>query len=113
MVQRIRKQVVHVIGGVDRVGSGPHGRATHRLYFEDGTSALTETDGGIGYQADEFRPRLGHPVRPVIVTFTGAGRVAHLEFAPPEYIERLGEVITPGDTIMPKSRVHRGALTHA
>lgn len=108
-MSRIRNaQVIHLITGVDHAGSSGSNNPTYRMFFEGGASALTETDSQVGYAATNFRPRIGEPVRPVVVTLTRAGRITHVEWAPDQYIERLGEVLTEDTTPAPTSRVRHG-----
>lgn len=75
----IMATIVANIVSIDRVGASRNGNPTYRLTADDGRNWLTQTDGSIGYEADNYRPRRA-VVQRLALTLNGRGRVTGIEF---------------------------------
>lgn len=57
------------------------GNPTYRIHTDDGLSYLTETNGQVGYKADNYRPRRSGETVAAVLTLTQSGRVRDISAA--------------------------------
>lgn len=110
MGQVQKRQAVQIVERVEYSGTSHVGNNTYRVFFQGGTSALTETNGSVGFAATNFAPRYNEPDVAIIVTFTRAGRIQNLERPEDQdyYLTMVGRDITPATNVTPASRVRHG-----
>ena len=61
MSKTVTTKITGEIAQIDRVATSRNGNPTYRVTLIDGRSYLTETDGSVGYEAANYRPRRGEP----------------------------------------------------
>lgn len=69
------KMSIREIESLERLTNSAYGNPRYRVHFTDGSSAVTQSDASFCYGLTN-RENFGVPVR---VTWTRAGRIAHIE----------------------------------
>lgn len=78
MAQSIRTEPGDV-ESIEHAATSRMGNPTYRVTLTNGVSLLTETDGGIGYAATNFRPHsLNDPKVTVVLTLNGRARIVDI-----------------------------------
>lgn len=73
----MRTTVVKTVQRLHRLNNSVNGNPRYRVFFTDGTDAVTSSDAGFAYGIDNPEMR-----GPVSVEYTRSGRIAHMAPAP-------------------------------
>jgi hypothetical protein len=70
-----------VLASIDHAATSHNGNPTYRLTCDDGRTYLTETDGGVGYEATNYRSGYRRHDPRIVLTIGARGRVVGMEWA--------------------------------
>lgn len=67
---------IKIIESLERLNNSQWGNPRYKVYFTDGTSAISHSDASVNYTLPNLLSRENRS-RPAVFTFTRAGRITH------------------------------------